>query len=122
MYKKILIVEDDESLRQIYSYYLELEGYEVIQAPDGEEALNLLVNPQNPLMPDCILTDIMMPKLNGRALIEIIRTSYKERFANVPIIVCSAFGEEVEQRYINAKLSKPVSLGTICQTIGSAMC
>ena len=55
---KILLVEDDQSLREIYSIRLTAEGYEIVTAGDGEEALASAVREK----PDLILSDVMMPK------------------------------------------------------------
>ena len=58
---KIMLVEDDKSLREIYGIRLVAEGYEIVSAGDGEEALAMAVKER----PDLILSDIMMPKISG---------------------------------------------------------
>ena len=57
---KIMVVEDDQSLREIYSISLTAEGYEVVSAGDGEEALAIAVKER----PDLVLSDVMMPKIS----------------------------------------------------------
>ncbi|NIM47212.1 MAG: response regulator, partial [Candidatus Aenigmarchaeota archaeon] len=58
---KIMLVEDDIALRDIYSARFQAEGYEVVVASDGEQALQLAAKEK----PDLILLDIMMPKISG---------------------------------------------------------
>ena len=60
---KIMLVEDDNNLREIYEARLLAEGYEIVTAHDGEEALALAAKEK----PDLIISDIMMPKKIGRA-------------------------------------------------------
>lgn len=82
----ILYVEDEESLRKRVSLSLELLFHKVIEAPDGEEALNLF-HEHNP---DVLLLDICIPKINGLALLEEIRKSKRR----IPTIVMSAYSDQ----------------------------
>jgi CheY-like chemotaxis protein len=66
---KIMLVEDDNNLREIYQARLETEGYEIISAQDGEEALALAVKEK----PDLIISDVMMPKISGFDMLDILR-------------------------------------------------
>lgn len=81
----ILVVDDDKEIVRAISRLLELEGYRVLKAYDGMQALDMLVNNVVQL----IILDIMMPKLNGYATMMKIRES-----KNIPIIVLSAKTEE----------------------------
>jgi CheY-like chemotaxis protein len=83
--KKILIVDDEESIRFLYKEELEEEGYIVECAKNGEEALEKLAIFQ----PDLISLDIKMPVMDGIEALKRIRE--KER--RLPIILCSAYGE-----------------------------
>ena len=83
--KKILIVDDEESIRFLYKEELEEEGYIVECAKNGEEALEKLAAFQ----PDLISLDIKMPVMDGIEALKRIRE--KER--RLPIILCSAYGE-----------------------------
>ncbi|MCL2678862.1 MAG: response regulator transcription factor [Dehalococcoidia bacterium] len=85
---KIMVIEDDTSLRSALSYTLDKEGYEVITARDGNEALNLFRS----CLPDLILLDIMLPIMNGLEVCRIIR---KE--SGVPIIMLTARAEETDK-------------------------
>lgn len=81
--KKILIVDDEEILRKIYSDRLTFEGFTVETAPDGEEALaKIRTSP-----PNLILLDILMPKLNGLQVLEQINND--TALKTIPVIVLS---------------------------------
>src|SRR6185369_656685 len=66
---KIMLVEDDNNLREIYQARLQAEGYEIVSAQDGEEALALAVKEK----PDLIISDVMMPKISGFDMLDILR-------------------------------------------------
>ena len=83
--KKILIVDDEESIRFLYKEELEEEGYIVECAKNGKEALEKLIV----FKPDLISLDIKMPVMDGIEALKRIRE--KER--RLPIILCSAYGE-----------------------------
>src|SRR5438046_9383943 len=68
---KILLVEDDANLREIYSARFAAESYEVITASDGEEALATAVRER----PDLIVLDVMMPKISGFDVLDILRST-----------------------------------------------
>lgn len=68
---KVMIAEDDDSLREIYSIRLTAEGYTVVSARDGEEALAVAVRER----PDLIVSDVMMPKISGFDMLDILRST-----------------------------------------------
>ena len=68
---KILLVEDDKSLREIYNVRLGAEGYDIVSAGDGEEALALAIKER----PDLIVSDVMMPKISGFDMLDILRST-----------------------------------------------
>src|SRR5690554_1932484 len=68
---KIMLVEDDNNLREIYEARLLAEGYEIISANDGEEALAVAVREK----PELIISDVMMPKISGFDMLDILRSS-----------------------------------------------
>jgi DNA-binding response OmpR family regulator len=84
----VLIVEDDKVTLRILSKLLKVEGYNVISATDG----NLAVKYIKEKMPDLIITDIMLPGLNGLGIIEEVRRN--EKTCKIPIIVMSVLDEE----------------------------
>ena len=69
--KKILLVEDDEALAQVYVSRLEIEGLETKWVGNGEEALSAAVE----FKPDLILLDVMMPKISGFDVLDILRNT-----------------------------------------------
>lgn len=81
---RILVVDDEESIRQLYKAELEDEGYEVITANDGESALQTLEQDKDI---DLITVDIRMPKMDGLELVGKIR----EKDKKLPIVICSAY-------------------------------
>lgn len=85
--KKILLVEDDETLAMVYQQRLELEGFEVRHSTNGEQALSDAVE----FKPDLVLLDVMMPKLNGFDVLDILRNSPQTR--NTHIIMLTALSQ-----------------------------
>ena len=85
--KKILLVEDDETLAMVYQQRLELEGFEVKHSTNGEQALSDAVE----FKPDLVLLDVMMPKLNGFDVLDILRNSPQTR--NTHIIMLTALSQ-----------------------------
>jgi len=88
--KKILIVEDEEDLREIMLYNFKREGYEVITVDTGEDGLTKAKS----MMPDIILLDLMLPKMSG--LDVCLNLKQDKSTKNIPIIMVSAKGEEAD--------------------------
>ncbi|MFH2137773.1 MAG: response regulator [Candidatus Omnitrophota bacterium] len=82
--KNILIVDDDVKIINSMKSFLEEKGYDVVNAPDGEVALDIL----GEIVPDLIILDIVMPKIDGFTVAKAIK--YNEKTKDVPIIVISA--------------------------------
>ena len=85
---KIMVVEDDANLREIYSIRITAEGYEVVSAGDGEEALALAVREK----PDLILSDVMMPKISGFDMLDILRATPET--ANIKVVIMTALSSD----------------------------
>lgn len=85
---KVMVVEDDAALREIYSIRITAEGYEVVSAGDGEEALAVAVREK----PDLILSDVMMPKISGFDMLDILRNTPET--ANIKIIMMTALSSD----------------------------
>lgn len=85
---KILVVEDEQSLREPLVYLLEKEGYQVVDAADGDLAIKVF----NAEQPDLILLDLMLPKKSGNEVCQVIRQS-----SNVPIIMLTAKDSEIDK-------------------------
>ena len=89
---KILLVEDDQSLREIYSIRLTAEGYEIVSAGDGEEALALAVKER----PDLVLSDVMMPKISGFDMLDILRSTPETK--DIKVIMMTALSSEDQRQ------------------------
>lgn len=85
---RILVVDDDQTLLDMYKERLEAGGYEVITAANGEEGLARAVDH----LPHCILLDILMPKVNGFDVLENLKMN--EETKNIPIIMLTALVQE----------------------------
>lgn len=87
---KILVVDDEEKIRAVIKEYAEFEGYDIAQASDGMEAVNICKNEDF----DIIIMDVMMPKLDGFSAIKEIK-----KIKNIPVIMLSARGEEYDKLF-----------------------
>lgn len=109
----VLVVDDDESHRTLLADVLGDVGYEVRQARNGREALDVLEVD----LPDLVLLDLRMPVMSGWGLLEALRKL--PRAASVPILIISAYGFEWEAELVGAAgyISKPVDLPALLQTV-----
>ena len=89
--KKILLVEDDDNLAQVYLTRLEAEGFQVRRAPNGEDALAVTVE----YKPDLILLDVMTPRVNGFDVLDILRNTPET--AKVKIIMLTALSQDADK-------------------------
>jgi two-component system alkaline phosphatase synthesis response regulator PhoP len=85
---KILIIEDDFFIRELYERQFQKEGYEVISSEDGPSGLLQA----NQIKPDLILLDIMLPKLNGLDLLRTLKA--KDETKSIPVILLTNLGQE----------------------------
>jgi len=90
MFKKILIIEDEEIIVDLLQRKLTNEGYEISVARNGEEGLKMM----REVKPDLILLDIIMPKMGGLEVMEEMQKDKK--LAKIPVIVISNSGQPVE--------------------------
>lgn len=88
---KIMLVEDDKSLREIYGVRLLAEGYDIVSAGDGEEALAVAIKER----PQLVISDVMMPKISGFDMLDILRSTTETK--NTKVIMMTALSSE-EQR------------------------
>ncbi len=103
----ILIVDDESRMRKLIKDFLKVKGYEILEAADGEEALEIFEKHGNKL--NLILLDVMMPKLDGWSVLRQIRQT-----SSVPIIMLTARGEEQDELFgfelgVDEYISKPFS-------------
>ena len=84
--KSILVIDDNDDIRGLLSLVLQKEGYEVLEAAGGSEALIKI----NESKPDLILLDVMMPGLSGLEVLSTIRESREKKISEVPVIMITA--------------------------------
>ncbi len=106
--ESILVVDDEARMRKLIKDFLSNKGYHIIEAEDGEKALEEYEKNENKIM--LILLDVMMPKLDGWSVLRQIRQTNKE----VPIIMLTARGEEQDELFgfelgVDEYISKPFS-------------
>ena len=111
--KKILIVEDEEDIQELLKFFLEDNDYQTMIASDGIEAIDTF----HRFQPDMILLDIMIPKIDGYAVCELIRKESK-----IPIIMITALSDETNQLkgfdlLIDDYVTKPFSMPILLRKI-----
>ena len=89
--KRILLVEDDDSLASVYLTRLQAEGFEVRRVANGEEALATALT----YKPDLVLLDVMMPKVSGFDVLDILRNTPET--ANLKVIMLTALSQDSDQ-------------------------
>ena len=89
---KILLVEDDKSLREIYGVRLLAEGYDIVSAGDGEDALAMAIKER----PQLIISDVMMPKISGFDMLDILRSTTETR--DIKVIMMTALSSEDQRQ------------------------
>ena len=90
--KKLLLVEDDDSLASVYTTRLEAEGFQIKRVPNGEEALAAALE----MRPDLILLDVMMPKVSGFDVLDILRNTPET--ANLKVVMLTALSQESDKQ------------------------
>jgi CheY-like chemotaxis protein len=90
--KMVLLVEDDPDIRDIVQDVLEAEGYDVVPASHGRQALEFLNDVRDSEPPALVILDMMMPLVDGRHVLEAIRND--ENLSSVPVVVMSAVAHE----------------------------
>ncbi|MFA4015080.1 MAG: hypothetical protein RUDDFDWM_000153 [Candidatus Fervidibacterota bacterium] len=117
MAKKILIADDEVLVRQVIKQVLQSEGYDVIEAKDGKEAVELVRNEK----PDLLIIDVRMPVMDGMQACRIIR-EFDEPIRSIPIIILTAIDTVLGRRLsaelgIEMYLTKPISLKELRQRV-----
>ncbi len=90
--KRVLLVEDDDALANVYAVRLKAEGFDVQRVSDGEDALAVAVR----FRPDLVLLDVMMPKVSGFDVLDILRNTPET--ANLKIIMLTALSQENDKK------------------------
>jgi DNA-binding response OmpR family regulator len=116
----ILVVEDDETLRETIVYNLEEEGYTVLSAADGERGLEII----RTKIPDLVVLDIMLPRLDGLAVTRMVRKD--AAVAHIPIIMLTARGTQGDKMVgldsgADDYITKPFGLGELLARIRAVL-
>jgi CheY-like chemotaxis protein len=118
---RVLVCDDAEQIRRLIRVNLEIEGYEVVEAVDGEEALEILEDMTQPL-PDVITVDVVMPRRDGWWMVAAIRAD--PRLAHIPIVMVTASAQEqdrakAERAAVDEFVSKPFDPYELVTKIGT---
>lgn len=98
--QKILLVEDDQLIREMYQLFLKDKGYVVGTAGDGQEALQIVRSFQ----PELIFLDIMMPKLNGLEVLKILRTDPSYGCTKCKIVLLTNLGDDTIAEHVKDQI------------------
>lgn len=113
--KSILVIDDDEAIREVLKISLEMEGYPVMTAINGKDALEILSKSPNQGL---ILLDLMMPVMNGWEFVEEFQKI--DKYSNIPIILISAYSERAKNiPAIQEVFSKPMNFNTLLDRVKS---
>ncbi len=114
--KSVLIVEDDDSIRDTLRLLLEAEGYPVITAQNGKDALSKLEALDQPCL---VLCDLMMPVMNGWEFIAEVKKDKLHGFATIPIIVVSAAGDHAASQRgpVEGYIKKPLDIDVLLKAV-----
>ena len=121
MKHKILIVDDEEQVRQTIRLQLKDTGLEIIEAEDGEQGIEILDN-ENALIIDAIICDVRMPKINGVEAVHYFRKEYPA----IPVIVLTGFPDvklatEFLKEGVDDYLVKPVEKEKLIEAVTKAV-
>ena len=114
--KKILIVDDEQDIVESLKFILEVSGYTCYCAYNGEDGLKLAKE----IMPDLIILDVMMPKINGYKISRLLK--YDNKYKDIPIIMLTARSQNEdkligEETGVNEYLTKPFELDQIVKKV-----
>jgi CheY-like chemotaxis protein len=113
---KVLVVEDDDVIRQLITVNLELEGFDVVTAVDGQDALDKVLE----VKPDVITLDVMMPRLDGWETATQLRANPDT--AHIKVVLLSARAQETDLQHgerigVDAYLTKPFDPDELIDTV-----
>ena len=117
---RVLVIDDTEQIRHLIRVNLELEGYDVIEASDGQDALEMLRDTSQPL-PDVITVDALMPRRDGWWTVSMIRSD--PRLESIPIVMVTASVQrhhraQAEQAAVDGFMAKPFEPDELLALVG----
>jgi CheY-like chemotaxis protein len=112
MTKTVLVVDDDVAIRENLKIFLEDEGFHVLSASNGQEALVLTRSEK----PSCIILDLMMPVMTGGEFLDALRND--SEFCNTPVLILSAWAPPATARMAHIEvLSKPIKPSELLESV-----
>jgi CheY-like chemotaxis protein len=117
MKKQVLVIEDDEAIRDVVLMFLEWEGYEVITAEDGIDGFKKLED----IIPDLILLDLLMPRMDGYEFIKLLRRR-QGKLTSIPVIAFTANTQahtDIDQIEFTDLIPKPFHLEDLLKKIST---
>lgn len=115
MKKRVCIIDDDDDVREVVTFALEDDGFEVIPFSNPEEALETLGDTDE--MPGFFLLDYLMPRMDGLAFIKKIRSDYKDTLGKIPMALSSANGKILGVPTDVMELQKPMDLDVLLDLV-----
>lgn len=117
----VLVIDDEPDVRTVIRLTLEKPGYYVIEAENGEHAIQVLNEGEHPMVLDVILTDIRMPRINGLEAM----TYFQQEYPSIPLIVLTGFPDlvmatELLNRGVTDYLVKPVEPERLLRAVSTA--
>ena len=118
--KRILVVDDESDMVDIVKLNLELQGYHVLSAMDGQEGLRMVKEQQ----PDLILLDVMMPQMNGYQVCRLLK--FDDQYKHIPIILLTARARTEDRKEAQAVgadsfITKPFSMSDLLTKVGDLL-
>ena len=118
--QRILVADDEASIRRILETRLKMVGYDVVVAEDGEEAINVF----NKTNPDLVVLDVMMPKINGFKISRLLK--YDAKYKNIPIIMLTARSQDSDKQIgeetgADVYITKPFDLDDVVSTVAKLL-
>jgi CheY-like chemotaxis protein len=114
-FASVLLVEDDADIREAVSSVLEAEGYTVLTAENGEQALAILDRGQ----PCVVLLDLMMPVMSGWEFMKVVKQN--RRLDDMPVVVVSAYSERKAEG-VRRVLKKPLDVNALLAAVSEYCC
>ena len=113
--KQVLIVDDEYDTRAVLEIILSAEGYDTCTASHGLEALKLIEE----RAPDLVLTDVMMPVMDGIELCAVLRT--RQRTCDIPLVLITASHNVPKQQIWDGYVQKPIDIPKLVETVESLL-
>ena len=110
--KLVLVIEDDEAIRETMQLALEMRGYRVVTASNGQEGIEVLGALPKPCL---ILLDLMMPVMDGWGFVTAIE--HDPQLARIPVVVVTAFTKQAAKISARSVIAKPVPLDVLYDTV-----